>query len=237
MNIVVVSSFRNAESYIERYCDQMDEFQTLLLEKGHNLSLILGEGDSTDKTREALYEEIQNRFQALVVDVTHGGQHYGSVVHPERFKQLAHVGNTLWKHIPLEANYVALIESDLIWTGATLMNLLKGLETLVASRSFGTRRILIAPLVLHQDGSFYDTWAFRKEKTHLLSEPPYHAKLNYDGRFTEMDSVGSCVLMTSNIARLVRFPEKDVVYGFCREAVIQHHAMVYMDRKSTVYHP
>src|SRR5688572_2826374 len=108
MNITIVSAFRNATSYIQIYFQQMDELLLALNKAGHNLNLILGYGDSHDGTGEMLFEECVYRFSARLVDVSHGGLHYGSVVHPERFKQLAFVGNALWKHIPQDADIVGL---------------------------------------------------------------------------------------------------------------------------------
>src|SRR5688572_16734663 len=104
MNVTLVSAFRNSFSYIHRYCDQMDALQTLLRKCGHTLHLVLGYGDSEDGTGEILFEEVSHRFSASLMEVSHGGLHYGSIIHAQRFRQLAFVGNKLWSAIPMDAN-------------------------------------------------------------------------------------------------------------------------------------
>lgn len=233
--IAVVSLFRNAASYIQNYFDQMLVFQELLNENGYNLSLVLGYGDSTDGTGELLFEECQNLFDATLLDVSHGGQHFGSVVHPQRFKQLAYSGNQLLSAIPANTHAFGIVESDLHWEPETLLKLIKGLELYQNSMRFGPRRFIMAPLVLQKE-IFYDTWAFRKDKVHFQHQPPYHSQLHPKGRYTEMDSVGSCLFLTGNLSGLVCLPEKDVVVGLCRMAK-EAGARVYLDRECKVYHP
>src|SRR6478736_7593378 len=128
MRVVIVSMFRNAGNYIPRYFDQMGKLQDLLSKRGISLGLILGYGDSTDRTADMLHEECLSRFDALLVDVSHGGPDFGSVVHPVRFRQLAGAINRLWQCIPKSADYVMVVESDLIWSAHTLESLLNNVE-------------------------------------------------------------------------------------------------------------
>lgn len=236
MNIAVISLFRNASSYIQNYFDQLLIWNEQLKEFGHSLTPILGYGDSDDGTEEMLFEECKNLDYSILLDVSHGGPIYGSVVHPERFKQLSDSANRLWRLIPSDADVVALIESDLEWEPETMMALLRGLKLYQSAKSFGPKRFIISPLVLNKDRTFYDTWAFRKDKTHFQAQPPYHSKFHPKGRYSDMDSVGSCFFMTGNLKHLVSFPEKDVVVGLCRSAK-ENGAEIYIDRESKVYHP
>lgn len=80
MNIVICSAFRQASSYIERYMAQVDALSTLLAKRGDYLSLVLGYGDSTDGTGEQLFEAATLSIGARLIEVSHGGKVFGSVV-------------------------------------------------------------------------------------------------------------------------------------------------------------
>jgi hypothetical protein len=210
----------------------MDDL-ALSLGKEHELSLILGYGDSTDYTDALLHENIMCRlYDSLLVSVAHGGHHYGSIVHPERFRQLAHVCNTLWQNIPQDAEVVGLVESDLLWQYDMLYNLI----SLVAQH----KNLIMAPMVMHTDGRFYDTWAFRIEGQSFVNYKPYHPSVIdpkvSSRRFYKMDSVGSVLFMQGDLARKLHFPEKDVVVGLCNLAR-EDGATILLDSFSEVYHP
>lgn len=235
-HIVVVSLFRNAESYIQNYFDQMIVWAEMMAEKGYTLSLVLGYGDCTDNTEALLRQEAENFTNCTLVDVSHGGENYGSIVHPERFRQLSKAYNSVWSLVPEQSAVVVMVESDLEWQPETMDKLVQSLQRYKGAKAFGSRRFIIAPLVLREGDLFYDTWAFRKNKTHLQNQPPYHPLFHPKGRFSEMDSVGSCLVMSGNFKHLVHFPEKDVVVGFCRMAR-EEGAEIYIDRECKVYHP
>lgn len=236
MKITVMSSFRNASHYITRYFNQMQEFDSLLKAKGHELSLVLGYGDSTDCTDSLLAEESFFRFDTYLVDVNHGGELYGSIIHPQRFKQLSYVGNQLLQHIPKNTDKVFLIESDLVWQGAQLEALLNAQEGLQDALKVPSSRIVLAPMIYHRDGRFYDTWAFRCNGTSFRNNAPYHPVLKSDIRFIEMESVGSVVLLDYDLIKDLRFPEENVVVGFCQQAK-EHQARIFLDTQARVFHP
>lgn len=236
MNVTVISYFRNAVRYLERYTEQVDSLKKLLAKEGHELNLILGYGDSSDGTGEALFDECQNRLPAQLIDVSHGGPYYGSIVHIERFKQLSYVVNTLWSRIPDDADIVALVESDLIWKASDFMDLLELLEGLRRVRSDPLAHTLVAPMVMLEDGRFYDTWGFSYNGSHFRNSPPYHKALDQLGTYLEMNTVGSFVLMDAGIARKVNFPEQDLVVGLCKQARLLG-ARIFLDKLTKVYHP
>lgn len=228
MKICVVSMFRNAVPYIERYFEQMDGLQQELTKRGHSLSLILGYGDSSDGTGGALYDECHHRFDTRLIEANHGGTHYGSIVHPQRFKQLAFVANKLWRQIAEDANVVAVIESDLIWKAEVFLNLLSVIES--------EENLFVAPMIFHLDERFYDTFCFRYNGVNFKNEKPYHKGLMTSQRFYEMNSVGSFVLMNAKIARQLQWPEEDVFIGFCRNSRLLG-TKILLDKTQSVYHP
>lgn len=236
MKIVVTSAFRNATRYLERYFEQMGELKSALAERDDRLSLVLGYGDSSDGTGGSLYDECHHRFDTKLIEVNHGGPHFGSIVHEQRFKQLAKVWNRIWREIPEDADYVAFIESDLIWRAQKFIDLFEFIQGLRSIRSDTNAPTLVAPLVLHLDERFYDTWAFRYNGVQFKNDPPYHKGLEGLGSYTEMNSVGSFILMDGNIARKLSFPEEDVIVGLCRQARLLG-ARIFLDKLTKVYHP
>jgi hypothetical protein len=109
MNVTLCSAFRNASNFVGRYQRQVYGLADALEERGDRLNCIWGEGDSTDDTL-YLLQCLSPTFNAEIIDVAHGGKHYGSVVDVERFKQLAGVANKIWSHIPESAEVVIWCE-------------------------------------------------------------------------------------------------------------------------------
>lgn len=213
MNIYMVSAFRNAARYVERAVMQAAVLSLKLSAEGHRLHCIWGEGDSTDDTRDQLaFACYGSGIRVKLVDVTHGGPEFGSVVDAQRFKQLAYVGNKLWAEIPASADAVVWVESDLIWDASTLVRLVESLE----------RVPMVAPMILRRRPGglplFYDTWAARKDGDHFRGRSPYHPALKRShAELVEMDSVGSCVAMRKGVSEGLEWPEEDVIVGLCRQ--------------------
>lgn len=226
MNVTIISAFRNAASngQIERYFDQVGALDKALTARGDRLKLILGYGDSTDGTGEALFEEAQFLMDALLVDVSHGGKHYGSIENAQRFKQLAYVGNKLLDCVPPDADVVGIVESDLIWEADTLVRLIDSIQDYVA----------IAPMIMDGPNSFYDVFAFRRDGVRFTKSPPYYPNIN--GQLFQVDSAGSVLIMDGDLARQARFEEEDVIVGLCKQ-IYERGGSVWVDPALKVVHP
>lgn len=233
MNITLCSAFRNSTSYLDRYFTMVATLNHALRIRGENLELVLGEGDSTDNTSDVLRcKVLQWGIPATLVDVSHGGLEFGSFVDPQRFKQLAYVGNCVWSQIPASADVALWCESDLIWSADTLVALIDRLKEYPC----------VAPMVMHQTDPglyagegpfFFDTFSYRRNGVRFTNQPPYHPDLN--GDMLQMDSVGSCVVMNAALARRVHFDES-VIVGICRQ-IYEMGASVWLDSSLSVYHP
>lgn len=229
MIVTIVSCFRNATGYIERYFNQVSALSIALAKRHDKLTLVLGYGDSADDTELMLNEEAMFTMGALLIDVSHGGKEYGSIVHPERFRNLAYVGNKLWDAIPADADIAILVESDLVWDTNTLLRLIDDLQHVPA----------VAPMVMHllPPSRFYDTFAFRRNGVNFINGSPYHADLlTHRERFFQLDSAGSVLAMHGDLARGLHWPDEDVVVGVCRQ-IYERGGSVWLDRELTVWHP
>lgn len=231
MKIVVCTAFRNATAHLDRYLAQLGGLRRLLAPQG-TLHPIWVEGDSTDATWERLLDDAP-RLNARLIAYDHGGPVYGSVVHPERFRQLAQVANVMWRQIPADADVVLLLDGDLFWQSETIAALIHHLADYPA----------VAPLVLHASDPglyqgeppwFYDTFGFRRNGVRFTNGRPYHADLN--GDMLQVDSAGACLAMRGELARGLAWPEEDVILGFCRNLYACGGA-IYLDPRLTVYHP
>jgi len=233
MKICLCSSFRNSSAYIDRYTDQVIALHKALKRSRHELSVVWGEGDSTDDTRtllEAAYRAvaISGMGEGAIVDCTHGGKEFGSVVNEKRFKQLAYVCNKIWKAIPADSDAVVFVESDLIWDAATMTALIKRLKEYPA----------VVPMVLldregFSDQAFYDVYAYRINGEHFTQAPPYHPHYTPEKPF-RVDSAGSCMALGGALARQLKW-DVEVFPGICAQ-IYALGGEVFCDPKLSVVH-
>lgn len=173
MTLTVASIFRNSTGYIDRYFAQINALRERI-----DVDLVLAEGDSTDDT----WERLNAAQDGLVLKVDHGGPHYGSVDHPNRWADIALVVRTVIANAGNPERFM-WIESDLIWEPDTILHLLKDLDEVPA----------VAPMVLKQGTTtFYDYWGFRKNGELFMRYAPYYWEPDPDARLVKIDSCGSC---------------------------------------------
>lgn len=235
MNFTVLSSFRNATTYLDRYFKQVEGLAHALQARGDLLNVVAVYGDSTDGTPEDLFERACfSGLGVLLLESNHGGPHYGSIVHPDRFRQLAQIGNVLLRAIPPDSAAVILVESDLIWTVETMMELI--------DHFIHTPNAVFAPMVFHSDPAdrFYDTFAFRVWGEPFTNAAPYHPALVSRGpmpiALLEVESAGSCLVMPAYVAKRVTVPEKDVIVGTCKQ-IRDQGFRIYVDPRAIIRHP
>jgi hypothetical protein len=229
MKVVILSAFRNSLPYVFRYAAQMQDLGAMLNERRDTLHLILGYGDSIDGTELAL-KDACHWLDAKLIDVSHGGRHYGSNTHPQRFAQLAKVFNTLLSHVPDDVNdadIVGHVESDLVWEAPTLLQLIDDVQQVPA----------VAPLVLGGDSDqFYDLWAYARDGVHFTKSPPYHEALDGRDGLVQIDSAGSVLFVRGALAREARYSDGEAILGYCRD--INHNGgSIWCDTSARVYHP
>lgn len=223
MNVTLCSAFRNATPTLATYFNQVNALDYELHKRGHRLSMVWGEGDSTDGTL-AMLKGATFRFRARLVDCTHGGKVFESIEDTERFDQLAYVGNCIWQAIPKDADAVVYVESDLLWLPSTITALIDALTVYPA----------VSPMVKDSPLSFYDVWAYRRNGQRFTKHPPYHPDIRH-GEMLKLDSAGSCMAIRGQLARKLSFPA-DCFVGFCRE-LYRLGGELYLDPSLTVFHP
>lgn len=221
--VVVGSAFRNsAGRQVKRWLDQVESLAGVL-----DVRAMAVEGDSTDATRQELLAGAKARgLDFELRTANHGGPVYGSTEDPKRMAALSFVLNEAMAGIRETDDVLFYVESDLLWDAATAAALVE----LVAS---GAAEI-VAPMTFAGE-HFYDVWACRKDGSRFSPLPPYHAGLNAKG-LTEVDSVGSCVVMRGEIAQKVRVKDGNAFVGWCAEALAQGHR-IDMAAELSVRHP
>lgn len=208
MNIVVASAFRNSTSYLWRYFQQVEGLQNILGEQGHTLRVVAGEGDSRDHTLRALVECRTLNIQ--IVDTTHKGPVFGSTEHPERLKTLSKVGNQLFESVRKTDDILVYVESDLVWIPSVMAELVRRASTIEAGFDVFSPMIFAGP-------HFYDIWGFRKDGLRFGPFPPFHPCINGQP-LVEVDSSGSCLVMSGEIARKCRIRNDYCLVGWCEDA-------------------
>lgn len=227
MKITICSAFRSSAHRLTPYFVQVDSLRKRLAKWGDTLSLVLGEGDHTDDTRDKLPGWVSSMgLDAQIVQVDHGGPEFGPVVDEQRFKQLAFVWNGIWRCIPEDSDVAIFLESDLIWHPDALTSL----AHLVIQGYHA-----VAPMVLEQGSDrWYDTWAFRVNGEQFSKEPPYYPGWR-PGGMVRMDSAGSCLAIKGSLARQLTWPEENVVIGLCRQ-VYRINGPVWLNASVSIYH-
>lgn len=232
MNIVLASIFRNASGYLDRYFSQIANLRRVLAERGHELHYAWAEGDSDDDTFQRLAVYLNHDPKSVLVKAEHGGPIFGSIDNDQRWRNISFVCNRLLDSTPSDADIVIYIESDLLWTPDTLLQLVEHVQRA------GT--LAVAPMCFHlPTGVFYDTWGHRKGGVRFEPYFPYHNGIIdvYPGTLTQIDSAGSCIVMRGEVARTARFdpPELGIV-GWC-ESMHRVGAQLWLDPSLKVYHP
>lgn len=210
MNIAIGSAFRNAAHYVPRYLSQVAGLKTYLGEQ-HSVRVIAVEGDSTDKTEGALMlSSMAKHISLKIVKHEHGQPWFGSTESPDRMKSLSAVGNAIFDSVDDEQDDVLVyVESDLLWDAKTITPLVN----MALNREQGFD--VFAPMIF-AGAYFYDIWGYRKDGERFIPFPPYHPALVTG--LNPVDSVGSCLVMRSNVASACRIRNDYALVGWCEDA-------------------
>lgn len=224
-NIVVGSAFRDAVGrQITTWLDQVQALRDAVGDEA-NVRCVAVEGDSVDGTINQLTHGALSRELDLELVVCNtGAPRYPSCEDPDRMAALSKVGNAILDSVRLTDDILVYVESDLVWDAPTI--------ALMAWRV--KKGEVHAPMVF-AGGHFYDVWAYRKNGARFAPFHPYHSELN-PAHLTEVDSVGSCLVMDADIARSIRIRNGDALVGWCDEAR-KAGFHIFVDPLSRIYHP
>lgn len=204
MNVLLCSIIRGGRHYCERYVQQAKELAGELTLKGDSLRVVIGEGDSTDGTRQVLDRLLrESGLPYELLDVVTHTPWYGSTVNPARFKAKAYCDNIVLSRVrhggTSDADDIVLfIEADLIADAKTLVTAINHVKD-------GKDVIALMPWA---GRAFYDLWAYEAinpntgQATPFGAFEPYHPSLKFDGTLTEITSAGSCFVMRAEVARI-----------------------------------
>jgi hypothetical protein len=205
VNIVVGSAWRNSSGHVGRYLAQIAE---LVKHVGplHHVRVIAVEGDSTDMTHQslAMNSSVQN-IETEIVKCDHGGPRFGSTEEPARFVALSKVCNAILDAVRETDDVLVYVESDLLWDAHTVGSLID-----MAVREDGGYHVFAPYIAAGQ--MFYDIWGFRKLNGERFS-PFYKGGESLE----EVSSVGSCLVMKTDVARLCRVRNDYCLVGWCED--------------------
>lgn len=229
MRVVVASAHRSHAGRVKNYMRQVADLRDEIAGAAH-VRVIAAEGDSTDNTRDELIKQARaHQLDLELLDVTHGGPHYGSTEQPERMAQLSKIANSIFDAVRPDDDMIVYCESDLLWAPAAAISLIN-------HAYHGTYNFDVwAPLVMAGD-LFYDTWAYRDLNGNRLSPlKPYHRHLEND-KIMELSSAGSFLVARASIARHCRIRDNNALVGWCAD-VRRNGWKIAIDSLVTVRHP
>lgn len=225
MKIAIGSIFRNSESYIDRYADQIMHLRTMA--PMHDFELLLVEGDSTDHT----WKRLQQTFGSVVTKREHGGPLFSSVDDVVRWRQSSFVWEGVLQRVTFDTDVFIYVESDLIWEPEVMLLLMHHLEKSGVDA--------VAPMCFRSD-YHYDTWGLRGADGNCFGLWfPFHEELKEPSLtgLWPISSAGSCLVMRGEVARTCHFDPADLaIVGFCRNAA-ENGYQLWLDPMLKVRHP
>jgi len=219
MKVAIISIFRNnTEEYCHRYINRVKSLNYGSIEVRPYVTV----GDSSLPSEKYLAAALPD----ISISIVHTGiKHYGSVVHPERFKCLALSYNAALDAAAKDgwADYVLYLDSDLLYASALLARLL------------AHQKEIIAPLIM-AGPSFYDIWGFRKlDGDNFPSHPGW---LKEKTEPFEILTAGAVVLFPAGpLYDGARLTEADAVQGLCHSLRMAFGLTIWCDPGTIVYHP
>ena len=219
-HVTIVTPMRNAEPYLLDYARRIGE----LAHPPDELRVIAVEGDSVDGTRAMVEAWAAVDARVTVVQCEVGGPHYTSIVHPDRFRQLATVFNAGLDRIDLEwSEWAMLLPVDIDYQPDLLQRLLRWGKS------------VISPFV-YQNGVFYDIWAFSMENEFFGPFPELPDPPPDDVGPIEMTTIGGTMLFRRSVLRAgVRYGLAEVDRDFSRAARAAGFRL-WADPTTRVYH-
>jgi hypothetical protein len=218
--ITVASLFRDSASYVDRYANQIKELNDAMPTR-----VVAVYGDCTDRTGWLLFDALEG-VDAELLHVDHGGPPFGPLDNPQRWRQMAAVGNVALAascRVTAPEDHFCYIESDLIWTPDTIMALIADLNEVPA----------VAPMAMY-DGRFYDTFGHVKDGIAFERHPPYHP--GWEDHLFKIDSAGSCFVTSGKLLPLLQFSPTDCIRGIGR-SLYAHGYGLWLDPNVEVVHP
>lgn len=184
--ITISSIFRDSESYITRYIDQIDN-----LREHVDVRLVLGEGDSDDATPAMLRRYIDPGDK--VITVNHYGPKFGSTDNPVRWGQISQVVRKVVAAVDDPGDAFIWVEADLLWEPHVMLELI----------AYGYP---VAPMCFCENvpSRLYDTWGERQDGHLFRADHPYWPVSVPEGRYGKVTSVGSCFCLPANHFHLAR---------------------------------
>jgi hypothetical protein len=128
--LIVLSLWRDSESYLKNSLAQFDAMESTLLEQGINTAYAFFENDSTDKTPQLLQSWLQDRI-GFVISERIGAPKWGSVASLERVRYQARYRNMALQLVNNYYNfdYLLVADSDVHWEPSLITGMIERLDT------------------------------------------------------------------------------------------------------------
>jgi len=211
-----------------RQLDSQKTFDQFIINK-----IVIAEGNSEDDTWAVLQKEKEDRENLHLIKKDTSIIPIQSRIIEGRVKELATVANEVVEHIT-DCDYIVWQESDLIILNEYLI--LSMLDSFDKIDNLG----IIAPIIFGETHHhiFYDTFIFRTlEDVCWQNSPPWAPNYYEYDRYIPMNSVGSMVMMKSDIVKEGgRFGPIEGFVDLCRKCR-EMGLKVYADKALHIYHP
>lgn len=205
-SFLIISMFKNGELYINEFLKCLLKLINFSIFKNYDISLCFIESESEDNTHEILRNYL-NKFEDKgmkrdLIELNISNE-------LSRFDRLAILRNMSIKFGLENEKYILMIDSDTTFDEDLLFNLTESLEK--------NKCDVLSPMIFidnfkdYGSNYFYDTLAFIQNGNNFHHFYPY-IKCNYiNNGIMEMDSVGTCYLMKSEIINIKDFNNYNIL--------------------------
>jgi len=234
-DLTILSIFRQSETYVYRYLQQVTEVFELNGGKCHAVWL---EGDSTDNTYQILTDGKEKLEKMGNVDVTlikydNGGPYWQSIVNADRWLQIAICWNKCLEELQ-PSKITICVESDLIYNPAVIKPLVDKIDE---------KHHVIYPMLMMYDGSyektpefeyFHDTWGMRRGNINFSNLPPYwpdSEQLTEEEDLLEITRGGGMIVTTYEYQKRGQFDTTCCIMKYPSDVKL------FMHKGLKIYHP
>lgn len=231
--LTILSIFRESESYLQRYFQQVRA--AFRAQEGACHAVWL-EGDSIDRTfhlleEEKSYLESLGHQVTLIKFNTEGPLWNSSRQALDRWKQLAACWNGCMEEL-LPTKIAVCVESDLIWSPDIIQRLAAKLD----ERHHVIYPMLMFEKSLRKQGQplFYDKWGFSRGGSKFRARFPYwqsDKELIEEKELLQISTGGGMIVSTFDYQRQGHWDEKSCIRLFPRGVKL------FMDKTEVIFHP
>lgn len=198
--------------------------------------IVVLENKSTDRTEDDVrfHQRINPNITFIKFFEKYENIKIASVESDKRYWILSLIGNTVLEVAKcFNTEYILWVESDLVMPDPATIH------KLISKMDEDKNVAIVSPIIfinINNQKIFYDTWGYEcKDGSKWTNHAPYNKNLDTPDQYIEMNSIGSCALMRTEILKDVNFG-KNCFVELCQK-IKSKDGVILLDKNTEIYHP